>query len=104
MPARTSSENGSSVDENNPGHAAPTTRLPSKADHGSKSSHASIDIIDIRHHVIDMDLSNDINLMLRPENGPKMMPTMLLYDAAGLQIFEEVGMSERSDHAGELTV
>lgn len=93
------------MNENNPGHAAqPTTRLPSKADHGSKSSHASIDIIDIRHHVIDMDLSNDIKSMLKPEIGPKKMPTMLLYDAAGLQIFEEVGTSERSDHAGELTV
>lgn len=105
MPARTSSENGVSVDENNRGNAAqPTTRLPSKADHASKTSHASIDIIDIRHHVIDIDLSNDIKSMLKPEIGPKMMPTMLLYDAAGLQIFEEVGTSECSDHAGELTV
>lgn len=106
MPARTSSENGVSVNENNPGlDAWPSpARLSSKADHSTKSSPPQIDIIDIRQHVIDMDLSNDIKSMLKPENGPKKMPTMLLYDEAGLQIFEEVGTSELPDHAGKLTV
>lgn len=47
-------------------------------------------IVDIRQHLFEMDLNNDIMTMLQPERGPKQMPTMLLYDTEGLQIFEEV--------------
>lgn len=79
--------------------ARPSARLSNKAEH-FKSPQAKVNIIDIRQHVIDMDLSNDIMSMLRSEQGPRKMPTMLLYDAAGLQIFEEVGTSELLDHAG----
>lgn len=107
MPARTSAENGISIDENNPGlDARPSpARLSNKADLSTKSSPPQINIIDIRQHVIDMDLSNDIMSMLKPETGPKKMPTMLLYDEAGLQIFEEVHTSELFDrHAYQLTV
>ena len=94
------------MDENNPGlDARPSAaRLLKKAEHSTHSPPPRVDIIDIRRHVIDMDLSNDIASMLKPEHGPKKMPTMLLYDAAGLQIFEEVGTSERPDRAAELTV
>lgn len=104
MPARISPQNGFSVGEKNPGlDARPSPAgLSSKADHSTKSSPPQIDIIDIRQHVIDMDLSNDIKSMLKPKRGPKEMPTMLLYDEAGLQIFEEVGTSELLSHTGDL--
>ncbi len=55
---------------------------------------SSPDIIDIRQHVIEFDLTHDIDTMLRPAEGAKQMPTMLLYDEKGLQIFEEVNESE----------
>jgi len=60
-----------------------------------QTTQSTPDILDIRQHLIDMDLSNDIMTMLQPERGPKEMPTMLLYDTEGLQIFEEVGVLQR---------
>ncbi len=53
---------------------------------------SDIDIIDIRTDAIEMDLKVEILSMLRPAKGPKKMPTLLLYDERGLQIFEKVGM------------
>jgi len=53
-----------------------------------------IDIIDIRRTRIQMSLKNDILSMLKPERGPKAMPTLLLYDEKGLQLFEEVPKPE----------
>jgi hypothetical protein len=51
---------------------------------------SDIDIIDIRSDAIEKDVKVDILSMLKPENGPKKLPTLLLYDEKGLQIFEEV--------------
>lgn len=53
---------------------------------------SDIDIIDIRSDAIEMDLKAEILSMLKPVKGPKKMPTLLLYDEKGLQIFEKVGM------------
>ena len=50
---------------------------------------SNIDIIDIRHDAVSIDLKGEILNLLRPEHGPKRMPTMLLYDERGLQLFEE---------------
>ena len=53
--------------------------------------HAStIDIIDIRHDAVELNLKDEIMSSLRPQSGPKKMPTLLLYDERGLQLFEEV--------------
>jgi hypothetical protein len=52
---------------------------------------SDIDIIDIRS-AIEMDLKVEILSMLKPVKGPKKMPTLLLYDERGLQIFEKVGI------------
>jgi hypothetical protein len=49
-----------------------------------------IDIIDIRCDAIEMDLKAEILSMLKPEKGPRKLPTLLLYDEKGLQIFEKV--------------
>lgn len=49
-----------------------------------------IDILDIRGDAIEIDLKAEILSSLRPEIGLKNLPTLLLYDEKGLQIFEEV--------------
>lgn len=51
---------------------------------------SSIDIIDIRHNAVEINLKEEILACLRPRNGPRTMPTLLLYDDRGLQLFEEV--------------
>lgn len=51
------------------------------------------DIIDIRQNAIEFDLGRDVMSMLKPDKGPKKLPTLLLYDEKGLQTFEEVGKS-----------
>jgi hypothetical protein len=53
---------------------------------------SKIDIIDIRHDVVEFNLRADILTSLRPESGPKKLPTLLLYDERGLQLFEEVSV------------
>jgi hypothetical protein len=53
---------------------------------------SDIDIIDIRCDAIEMDLKVEIMSMLKPAVGPKKLPTLLLYDEQGLQIFEKVNI------------
>jgi hypothetical protein len=64
--------------------------LPTK-NRSEKSS--AIDIVDIRHDAVEINLKEEILTSLKPRNGPKTMPTLLLYDERGLQIFEEVNTS-----------
>lgn len=54
---------------------------------------SNIDIIDIRHDAVEVSLKDEILSSLRPETGPKKLPTLLLYDERGLQIFEEVSIT-----------
>lgn len=53
-------------------------------------SDSSIDIIDIRHDAVEVNLKDEILKSLRPESGIKTMPTLLLYNERGLQLFEEI--------------
>lgn len=49
------------------------------------------EIIDIRTGATDFDLLQDIKRGLRPEiGGEKRLPTLLLYDEAGLRLFEKI--------------
>lgn len=48
------------------------------------------DIIDIRGDTEEIDLKNEVTKLLNPENGIKKLPTLLLYDERGLQLFEDV--------------
>ncbi|KAF4122989.1 L-histidine Nalpha-methyltransferase / hercynylcysteine S-oxide synthase [Geosmithia morbida] len=50
---------------------------------------ASSTIIDIRGDPVEIDLKNEILAMINPENGPRKLPTLLLYDMRGLQLFED---------------
>lgn len=73
-----------------------STRLPGKATTaGQRKSVPSenathLDIIDIRQDAIEFDLKDEILSLLKPVKGPKQLPTLLLYNEKGLQIFEEV--------------
>lgn len=56
-----------------------------------QNGHSNVSILDIREEELSFSLLDDIHQMLRPgEGGEKRMPTMLLYDAKGLQLFEDV--------------
>lgn len=56
-------------------------------------SPAKIDIIDIRRAAVEINLKEDIKSLFCPEKGPRKLPTLLLYDEKGLQLFEEVSLS-----------
>ena len=48
-------------------------------------------IIDIRRDREEISLTEEINKGLRPaEGGEKRLPTLLLYDEAGLKLFEDI--------------
>lgn len=48
-------------------------------------------IIEIRQDREELDLLKDIKSGLRPSNGGrKTLPTLLLYDEAGLKLFEKI--------------
>ncbi|CZT42291.1 uncharacterized protein RSE6_02153 [Rhynchosporium secalis] len=49
-----------------------------------------VDIIDIRHDAVELSLKDEILSSLQPQEGPKRLPTLLLYNEKGLQIFEEI--------------
>ena len=65
-----------------------SSKTPQNLEHAS-----TIDIIDIRHDAVELNLKDEIMSSLRPQSGPKKMPTLLLYDERGLQLFEEVSPS-----------
>jgi L-histidine Nalpha-methyltransferase / hercynylcysteine S-oxide synthase len=64
------------------------------------ASISKIDIIDIRHDNVEFNLKADILSSLRPEVGPKTLPTLLLYDERGLQLFEEVSLNAKFEQSG----
>jgi uncharacterized SAM-dependent methyltransferase len=51
----------------------------------------AFNIIDIRSDVAGIELKQLILDGLQPKNGePKTLPTLLLYDSAGLKLFERI--------------
>lgn len=66
-----------------------------KAGTGSLRSSKSpaTDIIDIRRAAVELNLKEEIHQMLRPQEGPRRLPTLLLYDEKGLQLFEQVNIT-----------
>lgn len=51
---------------------------------------APVDIIDIRSAAVEINLKEEINGLFKPKDGPRKLPTLLLYNERGLQLFEEV--------------
>ncbi|CAK7219752.1 Ergothioneine biosynthesis protein 1 [Sporothrix curviconia] len=62
--------------------------VPAKAELNKHTT--SNNIIDIRQSPVEMELRDEIVSLFCPEKGPRTMPTLLLYDEAGLQLFEEI--------------
>lgn len=56
----------------------------------SKPSPALPDIIDIRGEHVEINLKDQIISQFNPEDGPRKLPTLLLYNEKGLQIFEDI--------------
>lgn len=63
---------------------------PSKASVLHVEARRHLDIIDIRRGELEINLKEDILSSFSPEDGPRTLPTLLLYDDKGLQLFEEV--------------
>ena len=51
---------------------------------------SQVDIIDIRDGVVQFNLKEGIHRLFRPQEGYRKLPTLLLYDEKGLQLFEDV--------------
>ncbi len=49
-----------------------------------------LDIIDIRGEQVDFNLKEEVTSHLNPISGHRTLPTLLLYDEKGLQLFEDV--------------
>lgn len=86
--------------------ARPSSEKPLAAKEVPKmGSVSNIDIIDIRHDAVEVNLKDEILRSLRPESGIKTLPTLLLYNERGLQLFEEVSYDDpgsSSDHANDI--
>src|SRR4051812_16023483 len=54
------------------------------------ASGAEVDIIDIRRAAVEISLKAEVLSMFFPKDGPRKLPTLLLYDERGLQLFEHV--------------
>ncbi|KAI1081723.1 C-type lectin protein [Whalleya microplaca] len=55
-----------------------------------KGAGPNVDIIDIRQAAVEINLKEEIHHQIRPQEGPRRLPTLLLYDERGLQLFEEI--------------
>ena len=54
------------------------------------AGHSNMSITDIRQGGADICLLHEIRQKLNPGKGERKLPTMLLYDEKGLQLFEEI--------------
>lgn len=56
-----------------------------------QNGHSDVSIIDIRQGGFDVSLVDQIRQKLNPAQGQeRRMPTLLLYDEEGLQLFEQI--------------
>ena len=70
-----------------------TMALPAngKPKGGAPNRLEGVDIIDIRQVAAEANLKEEIlTMFLHPKQGLRKLPTLLLYDERGLQLFEEV--------------
>ncbi|KAF5018483.1 hypothetical protein F66182_9537 [Fusarium sp. NRRL 66182] len=47
-------------------------------------------IIDIRGEHVEINLKDQVASMFNPDDGPRKLPTLLLYNEKGLQLFEDI--------------
>ncbi|KAF7564098.1 hypothetical protein G7046_g34 [Stylonectria norvegica] len=63
--------------------------LPVKSAEG-KTPHTTLDIIDIRGEHVEINLKEEVVSLFNPATGPRTLPTLLLYNEKGLQLFEDI--------------
>lgn len=64
--------------------------MPAVKQHELVDCDTTAEIIDIRSDAVEIDLKNEVKAMIGPKEGPRMLPTLLLYDEKGLQLFEDI--------------
>ncbi|OAQ66057.1 hypothetical protein VFPPC_14279 [Pochonia chlamydosporia 170] len=70
-----------------------TTSFPIKQPVSKRApkGNSHLDIIDIRSNKVDFNLKDEVNRMINPsDGGARKLPTLLLYDERGLQLFEDI--------------
>jgi uncharacterized SAM-dependent methyltransferase len=68
-----------------------TGTRPNQKTREKKPTFPTHQIIDIRRETDEISILDDIRRGLRPKDGgEKTLPTLLLYDEAGLKLFEEI--------------
>ena len=70
-----------------------SSRPAGKDTHSPRSLGSNFNIIDIRRSPVEIDLKEDIVTLFHPKEGPRRLPTLLLYDERGLQLFEDASPS-----------
>lgn len=76
----------------------PATNLAKTGKQRATSTHheQAVDIIDIRCTAVEINLKDEIHTLFKPKEGPRKLPTLLLYDERGLQLFETARYALRS--------
>lgn len=59
---------------------------------------SGIQIIDIRRSAVETNVKEDIHTLFNPKKGPRKLPTLLLYDEKGLQLFEKAGATSGREY------
>lgn len=54
------------------------------------AGNAEVLILDIRRAAVEINIKENILTQFHTETGPRALPTLLLYDEKGLQLFERV--------------
>lgn len=81
-----------------PVEALTATSFPGLGKVASKvKKQSQVDIIDIRQAAVEMNIREEIDRLFRPQEGIRRLPTLLLYDEKGLQLFEEVQKRKRRE-------
>lgn len=74
-------------------HGAPPRLGPANEKKGLPDLRTAVqpelDILDIRHAAVEINLKAEISSLFHARDGPRKLPTLLLYDERGLQLFEK---------------
>lgn len=70
--------------------ASPASKLGKQVLATGSAEEVSLDIIDIRGAAVEINLKEDILAMIHSKETARSLPTLLLYNARGLQLFEDV--------------
>ncbi|EFX04429.1 duf323 domain containing protein [Grosmannia clavigera kw1407] len=84
-----------SSDSDSAAHHLLSMSLASKAAALHVEANRHVDIIDIRRGELEINLKQEIFSSFSPEDGPRALPTLLLYDEKGLQLFEQITFLEQ---------